>query len=106
MALAEIGVDRFHLAQKVNEAFDKVRKQEFRKARDQNNAFELNMLEPHRRFILVAREKDLSIAETKLLDKLRETNKEIHTAMLLVEHFHKALDKGNVLTATLPAPSN
>ncbi|MBL7543749.1 MAG: transposase [Bdellovibrionaceae bacterium] len=54
------------------------------------------MLEPHRRFILVAREKDLSKTEKKMLDKLRDANKEIHTGILLVEHFHKALDKGNV----------
>ena len=93
---AKISVDRFHLAQKVNEAFDKVRRSEFRKAREKKDEFSKDMLEPHRRFILVAREKDLSIAETKLLDKLRDTNKEIHTAMLLVEYFHKALDKGSV----------
>jgi transposase len=93
---AQIAVDRFHLIQKVNEAFDKVRRSEFDKARKQKNEFVKDMLEPHRRFILVSREKDLSLKETKLLEKLRETNKEIHTAMLLVEYFHKALDKGSV----------
>jgi transposase len=93
---AKIAVDRFHLVQKVNEAFDKVRRSEFRKARERKDEFCKDMLEPHRRFILVAREKDLSITETKLLDKLRDTNKEIHTAMLLVEYFHKALDKATV----------
>lgn len=97
-ANAKISIDRFHLAQKVNEAFDKVRRQEFKKARDQNNEFEINMLEPHRRFILMAREMKLSKAEAKLLDKLRDANKEIHTAMLLVEYFHRALDKGSVLS--------
>jgi transposase len=95
---AKIAVDRFHLIQKVNEAFDKVRRFEFRKARENKDEFCKDMLEPHRRFILVAREKDLSIAETKLLEKLRETNKEIHTAMLLVEYFHKALDKASVIS--------
>jgi transposase len=93
---AKIAVDRFHLIQKINEAFDKVRKTEFKKARENKDEFCKDMLEPHRRFILVAREKELSIAETKLLEKLRETNKEIHTAMLLVEYFHKALDKAAV----------
>lgn len=95
---AEICVDRFHVAQKVNEAFDKVRKSEFKKAREQNNEFASDMLEPHRRFILMAREKDLSKRESKMLDKLRDTNKEIHTAMLLVEYFHRALDKPHVLS--------
>ncbi|MBY0384313.1 ISL3 family transposase [bacterium] len=93
---AEICIDRFHLVQKVNEAFDKVRKFEFKKAKETKNTFNENMLEPHRRFILVARDKDLSKSEKKLLDKLRETNKSIHTAMLLVEYFHKALDKTSV----------
>jgi transposase len=93
---AEICVDRFHLIQKVNEAFDKVRKSEFKKAKETKNEFNQNMLEPHRRFILVAREKDLSKSEQKLLDQLRTINKSIHTAMLLVEFFHKALDKTSV----------
>lgn len=95
---AEISVDRFHLAQKVNEAFDKVRRQEFAKAREQNDTFTEGMLEPHRRFILMAREKDLSRTERRMLDKLRDVNKDIHTAMLLVEYFHRALDKSTVLS--------
>ena len=80
---AEICVDRFHLAQSVNKAFDKLRKSEFKKAKLTNNEFAENMLEPHRRFILVSRKKELSRSEQKLLDKLRDTNKEIHTGMLL-----------------------
>jgi transposase len=56
------------------------------------------MLEPHRRFILVARKKDLSKSEQKLLDKLRRVNESIQTAMLLVEYFHKALDKTSLRT--------
>ena len=54
------------------------------------------MLEPHRRFILVARDKFLSKSELKLLDKLRSVNQNIHTAMLLVEYFHKLLDKKTI----------
>lgn len=93
---AQVCVDRFHLAQKVNEAFDKVRRFEFKQAKQTNDYFNQNMLEPHRRFILVARAKELSRAEQKLLDKLRQVNESIHTAMLLVEYFHKALDKTTV----------
>ncbi len=93
---AEICVDRFHLVQKVNEAFDKVRRFEFKKAKENKDEFNKDMLEPHRRFILVSREKDLSKAEQKLLDKLRRVNESIHTAMLLVEYFHKALDKTSI----------
>lgn len=93
---AKVNIDRFHLVQKVNEAFDKVRRSEFKKAKENKDEFNQNMLEPHRRFILVAREKDLSKSEQKLLDKLRRVNESIHTAMLLVEYFHKALDKTTV----------
>lgn len=93
---AEVCVDRFHLVQKLNETFDKVRRSEFKKARDSNDEFNKNMLEPHRRFILVSREKDLSRSEQRLLEKLRRVNEPIHTAMLLMEYFHKALDKTSV----------
>lgn len=95
---AQVCVDRFHLVQKINEAFDKVRKSEFKIAKEKKDEFNQNMLEPHRRFILVSREKDLSKAEQKLLDKLRTVNQSIHTAMLLVEYFHKALDKKSIKT--------
>lgn len=95
---ADICVDRFHLAQKVNEAFDKVRRTEFKKAKQTNNEFVEAMLEPHRRFILMSREQRLSFTEKKMLDKLRDANKEIHTGMLLVEYFHRALDKATVLS--------
>jgi transposase len=93
---ATIVIDRFHLAQKINEAFDKLRRQEFKKAREQNDGFTQGMLEPHRRFILMARHPDLSKSESKLVDKLRLANKDINLGMLLVEYFHKALDQKNV----------
>ncbi|MCB0411757.1 MAG: ISL3 family transposase [Bdellovibrionales bacterium] len=93
---AQICVDRFHLAQKVNEAFDKVRRSEFKKAKENKDNLSQNMLEPHRRFILMAREKELSKSEQKLLDKLRKHNESIHVAMLLIEYFHKALDKKSI----------
>ncbi len=95
---AKICVDRFHLVQKVNEAFDKVRRSEFRKAKEKKDELSQDMLEPHRRFILVSRKKDLSKSEQKLLDKLRKANESIHTAMLLVEYFHKALDHTSLKT--------
>jgi transposase len=93
---AGICIDRFHLAQKVNEAFDKVRRWEFKRAKETGDRVSRNMLEPHRRFILVSRQKDLSNAEQKLVDRLRRVNEPIHTAMLLVEYFHKAVDKKSI----------
>lgn len=93
---AEVVIDRFHLAQKINEAFDKLRKSEFKKARDRKDNFTEGMLEPHRRFILMARDVDLSKSEMKLIDKLRLANRDINCGMLLVEYFHKALDQKKV----------
>ncbi len=93
---AEVCIDRFHLAQKVNEAFDKVRRSEFKLAKENKDSLSRNMLEPHRRFILVAKTKHLSKSEQRLLDRLRKANESIHAAMLLVEYFHKALDKKTI----------
>lgn len=93
---AEVVIDRFHLAQKINEAFDKLRRSEFKKARDKKDSFTEGMLEPHRRFILMARDAELSKSEEKLIDKLRLANRDINCGMLLVEYFHKALDQKKV----------
>jgi len=85
---AKICVDRFHLAQLANKAFDVVRKAEFKKA---ESLFERNMLLPARRFVLVSRETKTP-KEMKMLAKLRKINEPIHNAMLLIESFHAALD--------------
>lgn len=93
---AEISVDRYHLAEKVNEAFDDVRKYEFKKAQDKNDSFQEGMLSPSRRFVLVEIEKKLSKRDMKMLDRLKDLNKNILNGMILVEHFHKMLDKTDV----------
>lgn len=93
---AEVTVDRFHVAQKLNEAFDAVRKLEFEKAKNNNDQFQEEMLMPSKKFILMEREKKLSQEEKKSLEKLREMNVNIHTGMLLVEYFHKVLEKKNI----------
>lgn len=90
---AEISVDRFHVVQHVNRAFDEVRKTEFKKARASKNTFLQGMLAPSRRFILVERHRQRSRLETKMLSQLRSLNDSIHSAMLLTEQFHSALDK-------------
>lgn len=93
---ATIVIDRFHLAKKINEAFDSVRKAEFKKAKEQKDEFGLSMLHPHRRFILVSRDKKLSEPEKKALEKLRLINQQINDGMLVVEHFHQALDQSSI----------
>lgn len=94
---AQICVDRFHLAERVNDAFDELRKEEFKKAKEANDNFQLGMLSPHRRFVLVEREKKLKKGDLKMLDKLKELNKNILNGMILVEHFHRMLDKTDVV---------
>jgi transposase len=94
---AKICVDRFHLAEKVNDAFDELRKAEFKKAKDAKDSFQLGMLSPHRRFVLVEREKKLNKRDVKMLDQLKELNKNILNGMILVEHFHVMLDKTDLV---------
>jgi transposase len=93
---AEICVDRFHVAEKANDAFDELRKAEFKKAKETNDTFQIGMLSPHRRFVLVEREKKLKKSDLKMLDRLKEINKNILNGMILVEHFHHMLDKTDV----------
>lgn len=94
---AEICIDRFHLSQNVNDAFDWVRKHEFSLAKKQNDEFQIKMLSPHRRFVLVEKEKKLEKKDLKMLDRLKELNKNILNGMILVEHFHTILDKKEVV---------
>lgn len=90
---ADICIDRFHLVQSINKCFDQLRKQELKAAKDQ---FTQGMLAPSRRFILVEKEKKLVKTEKRLLEKLRRLNQNIHSGMLIVEYFHKLLDKKNL----------
>ena len=94
---AQICVDRFHLAERVNAAFDELRKAEFKKARDSEDLFQQKMLAPHRRFVLVEKEKKLKKEDVKMLDRLKEINKNILNGMILVEHFHRMLDKTDTI---------
>jgi len=89
---AKICVDRFHLALAVNKSFDEVRKTELKRARENKDMFEENMLSPSNKFILVERKKDLTKREIKWLEQLRFYNTRIHNGMLLVESFHMMLD--------------
>jgi len=93
---AKIAVDRFHVAQALNEAFDEVRKSELEKAKQDNDLFQKEMLMPSKKFILTEKKKDLSKNDQSRLEKLRKLNQNIHTAMLLMEYFHRILDKTKI----------
>ncbi len=93
---AKVAVDRFHVAEALNKAFDEVRKQEFEQAKQNKDNFQRQILMPSKRFILIERSRDLSKENQSHLEKLRKLNQNINSAMLLVEYFHKILDKKKV----------
>ena len=93
---AKICVDRFHLAEGLNKVFDRVRKEEFKKAKENEDKFLMDVLQPHKRYILVEREKNLSKRDFTKLERLLDVNQNIFMASVLVEHFHKVLDQKNV----------
>ncbi len=93
---AKICIDRFHLAEGVNKVFDEVRKFEFKNAKANEDKFLIEVLAPHKKYILVEREKNLSKKDFTKLERLLDVNKNIFTASILVEYFHKILDKKTV----------
>ncbi len=94
---AEIAIDRFHLVQNMNEYFEKVRREEFQKAKRNKKEFEEIMLSPSRRFMFLERDAILSIEESNMLGKLKVLNTNISNAMIIVEYFHKVLEEKGVL---------
>lgn len=93
---AQICINRFHLAQKENDAFDKLRKSEFRLADAANDKFLLKMLTPHQRFVLIEQDKKLNKSDLRMLDQLKKINKNILNGKILFEYFQKILDKTDI----------
>nr|BFD65515.1 hypothetical protein HAGR004_05370 [Bdellovibrio sp. HAGR004]BFD65849.1 hypothetical protein HAGR004_08710 [Bdellovibrio sp. HAGR004]BFD67783.1 hypothetical protein HAGR004_28050 [Bdellovibrio sp. HAGR004]BFD67821.1 hypothetical protein HAGR004_28430 [Bdellovibrio sp. HAGR004] len=93
---AEIAVDRFHLIQNMNEYFEKIRKEEFQRAKKNKKEFEEIMLSPSKRFMFLERNAVLSIEEHNMLGKLKVLNTNISNAMIIVEYFHKVLEEKGV----------
>lgn len=93
---AEIAVDRFHLVQKLNESFDLVRKQEYKKATERKDSFQQTMLSAGNRFLYLERTDTKSIEEHNMLGKIKLLNDQIHNAMILTDYFHKVLDQKGI----------
>ncbi len=93
---AEIAVDRFHLVQKLNEAFDLVRKQEYAKAKNRKDSFQQTMLSRGNRFMYLERTDTKSIEEHNMLGKIKMLNDQIHNAMILTDYFHRVLDEKGI----------
>ena len=81
---AEIVFDAFHIAQKITEAVDKVRKQEFAKA-----DVETRKKYKKKRFLILKRGKRLDEEKRETLNALMEENERLYQAYLLKE---QALD--------------
>lgn len=90
---AQIAIDRFHLVQGLNETFNKLRIDEFKKAKKKKDEFQVGMLTAKRRFILMEKNPVLSIEEDNMLGKLKMLNTNISAGMLIVDYFHKVLDQ-------------
>lgn len=86
--LAEIVFDKFHVAKKINEALDKIRKQEFAKA-EKNKRTEMK----HKRFVILKRKKNLKTKQREDLKTIMKQNKRLYKAYLLKEQALDIMDE-------------
>ena len=82
---ALIVLDHFHVKKYLNDALDTVRKEELKRARQQNNGELSAMLHCNKRFILM--QNNVTKKKHDLLEKLAGLNNRIYQAMLLKEQF-------------------
>ena len=85
---AEIVFDKFHVVKKVNEALDKIRKQEFVKA-GKTKRVEMK----HKRFVILKRQKNLKPKQKEDLQSIMKRNKRLYKAYLLKEQIADILDE-------------
>jgi transposase len=84
---ALIVLDRFHATQKVNQAIDRVRKDELIKARRNKDEELIELSNCKQRFILLKRKSRLTEKQTSVLQRLCVLNEPIYKALLLKEDF-------------------
>lgn len=84
---SKIIFDKFHVVKKVNEAVDKIRKQEFA-----NATWEERKMMKHKRFIVLKREKNLSKNEKEDLTTIIKNNDMLFKAYLLKEQILSIFD--------------
>jgi len=92
---ADIVFDRFHIAKKINESLDKVRRKEFAKADKRERK---NML--HKRFLILSRQKRLNDEKKESLMDLLAINRKLYSAYLLKEQIFDVFDEKNIHTAS------
>jgi transposase len=91
---AEIVFDKFHIAKKINEAVDKIRKKEFTKADKQER-----IMMKHKRFLVLARQKRLDDEKRETLLDLMELNRNLYIAYTLKEQVLDIFDERNKTVA-------
>lgn len=82
---ALIVLDHFHVKKYLNDAVDTVRKEELKRARQQNNGELSAILHCNKRFILM--QNNVTSKKQDLLEKLANLNERVYQAMLLKEQF-------------------
>jgi len=90
---AQIIFDKFHIAKKINEALDKVRRNEFSKA---DSLERKNM--KHKRFLILSRRKNLELDKKEILAQLLEQNENLYTAYILKEQILDIFDETDCRT--------
>jgi len=91
---ARITFDKFHIAKKINDAVDKVRKKEFAKA---DNEERRRMKK--KRFLILSRQKRLDDEKRESLYDLKDVNQNLYFAYLLKEQALDILDEEKPETA-------
>ena len=104
---AEICVDRFHLIQMMNKSVDKVRSQEYRKAQRKKDSFQMTMLGPKRRYLIMENRNNTStsVEEDNMLGKLKTLNDNIHNAILITDYFHSILEHKGIKFIIIRVPN-
>jgi transposase len=82
---ALIVLDHFHVKKYLNDAIDTVRKEELKRARQENNGELSAILHCNKRFILM--QNKVTNKKQNLLEKLASLNERVYQAMLLKEQF-------------------
>lgn len=96
---ALIVLDRFHVAQKVANAVDQIRRNELSKARKNKNDKLIALTNCKQRFILLKKKKNLTKRQSLSLNKLCKINQPIYKALLLKEDFLQVYEFENVEAA-------
>lgn len=91
---ASIVFDKFHIAKKITEAVDKVRRKEFARADEE----ERKMMKK-KRFLILSRQKRLDDEKRETLRELMDLNSNLYTAYLLKEQVLDIFDEQDEATA-------